>query len=38
MAKLDAARIYQEPEVEGLVADYLANMGNNVLTKWATTS
>ena len=36
MAKLDAAGIYQESEVEGLVADYLANKGNNALTKWVT--
>jgi hypothetical protein len=33
MAKLDAAGIYQESEVNGLVADYLANKGNNALTK-----
>lgn len=36
MAKLDAAAIYQESEVEGLVADYLAKKGNNALTKWVT--
>jgi type I restriction enzyme, R subunit len=36
MAKLDAAGIYQESEVNGLVADYLANKGNNALTKWVT--
>ncbi|MCX5042470.1 DEAD/DEAH box helicase family protein [Aldersonia sp. NBC_00410] len=36
MNKLDAAGIYQESEVEGLVADYLANKGNNALTKWVT--
>ena len=36
MAKLDAAAIYHEAEVEGLVADYLANKGNNALTKWVT--
>jgi type I restriction enzyme R subunit len=36
MAKLDAAAIYQESEVEGLVADYLAHKGNNALTKWVT--
>jgi type I restriction enzyme R subunit len=36
MNKLDAAAIYQESEVEGLVADYLANKGNNALTKWVT--
>jgi type I restriction enzyme R subunit len=33
MAKLDAAGIYQEPEVEGLVTDYVANKGNNTLIK-----
>src|SRR5262249_33259339 len=38
MAKLDAAGIYQESEVEGLVADYLANKGNNALTKWVTSA
>ena len=36
MAKLDAAGIYQESEVDGLVDDYLANKGNNALTKWVT--
>ncbi|UXA10000.1 DEAD/DEAH box helicase family protein [Mycobacterium sp. SMC-8] len=36
MAKLDAAAIYHEAEVEGLVVDYLANKGNNALTKWVT--
>jgi type I restriction enzyme R subunit len=36
MAKLDAAAIYQESEVDGLVADYLARRGNNALTKWVT--
>lgn len=36
MAKLDAAAIYQESEVGGLVADYLAHKGNNALTKWVT--
>ncbi|WP_163737257.1 type I restriction endonuclease subunit R [Mycobacterium gallinarum] len=36
MAKLDAAAIYHESEVEGLVADYLAHKGNNALTKWVT--
>ncbi|TWH23285.1 type I restriction enzyme R subunit [Rhodococcus rhodochrous J45] len=36
MAKLDAAGIYLEPEVDGLVADYLADKGNNALTKWIT--
>lgn len=36
MAKLDAAAIYQESEIDGLVADYLAKKGNNALTKWVT--
>ena len=36
MAKLDAAGIYHESEVEGLVDDYLAHKGNNALTKWVT--
>ncbi|WP_374023212.1 type I restriction endonuclease subunit R [Mycobacterium sp. HNNTM2301] len=36
MNKLDAAGIYQESEINGLVADYLANKGNNALTKWVT--
>lgn len=36
MAKLDAAAIYREAEVEGLVVDYLAHKGNNALTKWVT--
>jgi type I restriction enzyme R subunit len=36
MAKLDAAAIYYEAEVDGLVADYLAKKGNNALTKWVT--
>ena len=36
MNKLDAAGIYQESEIDGLVADYLANKGNNALTKWVT--
>jgi type I restriction enzyme R subunit len=36
MNKLDAAAIYLDSEVEGLVADYLANKGNNALTKWVT--
>lgn len=36
MAKLDAAGIYYESEIEGLVADYLAHKGNNALTKWVT--
>ena len=33
MSKLDAAGIYHDSEVEGVVADYLANKGNNALTK-----
>ena len=36
MAKLDAAGIYLESEVNGLVADFLAHKGNNALTKWVT--
>jgi type I restriction enzyme, R subunit len=36
MNKLDAAAIYLDSEVEGLVADYLAHKGNNALTKWVT--
>jgi type I restriction enzyme, R subunit len=36
MNKLDAAGIYQESEINGLVDDYLANKGNNALTKWVT--
>ena len=36
MSKLDAAGIYHDSEVEGVVADYLANKGNNALTKWVT--
>jgi type I restriction enzyme R subunit len=36
MAKLDAATIYHDSEVEGLVRDYLAHKGNNALTKWVT--
>jgi type I restriction enzyme, R subunit len=36
MAKLDAAGIYQESEIDGLVVDYLAGKGNNALTKWVT--
>jgi len=36
MSKLDAAAIYQETEIDGLVADYLAKKGNNALTKWVT--
>ena len=36
MGKLDAAAIYHEAEIEGLVTDYLARKGNNALTKWVT--
>jgi type I restriction enzyme R subunit len=36
MAKLDAATIYHDSEVNGLVDDYLAKKGNNALTKWVT--
>ena len=41
MNKLDAAGIYQESEVEGLVSDYLANAkqphkGHEALNKWVT--
>ena len=36
MAKLDAAGIYQESEIEGLVRDFLAHKGHNALTKWVT--
>jgi type I restriction enzyme R subunit len=36
MNKLDAAGIYQESEINGLVADYLAKKGNNALSKWVT--
>ena len=41
MNKLDAARIYQESEVEGLVSDYLAivkqpHKGHEALNKWVT--
>jgi type I restriction enzyme R subunit len=36
MNKLDAAGIYHESEIDGLVADYLAKKGNNALTKWVT--
>nr|WP_090281496.1 type I restriction endonuclease [Mycolicibacterium komanii]CRL77967.1 type III restriction enzyme res subunit [Mycolicibacterium komanii] len=41
MAKLDAAGIYHESEVNGLVADYLANArqphkGHEALNKWVT--
>lgn len=36
MNKLDAAAIHTDAEVNALVADYLANKGNNALTKWVT--
>lgn len=36
MAKLDAANIYQWAEVNSLAADFVANKGNNALTKWVT--
>ncbi|WP_338856840.1 type I restriction endonuclease [Gordonia hongkongensis] len=36
MAKLDTAGIYQWAEVNGLAADFVANKGNNALTKWIT--
>lgn len=36
MNKLDAAGIYQESEINGLVADYLANKGHEALNKWVT--
>jgi len=36
MNKLDAAGIYQESEIDGLVADYLANKGHEALQKWVT--
>ncbi|ETT28763.1 type I restriction-modification system, restriction subunit R [Rhodococcus aetherivorans] len=36
MAKLDAAGVYLDSEIDGLVADYLADKGNNALTKWIT--
>jgi len=34
MNKLDAAAIYTEAEIEGLVVDFQAKKGNNALTKW----
>ncbi|OHU93373.1 type I restriction endonuclease subunit R [Mycobacterium talmoniae] len=34
MSKLDAAGIYQESEIDGLVADYLARKGHEALNKW----
>ncbi|MCR8896799.1 type I restriction endonuclease [Gordonia sp. GONU] len=36
MAKLDATGIYQWAEVNGCAADFVANKGNNALTKWVT--
>lgn len=36
MNKLDAAGIYTEAEINGLVDDYLAGKGNNALVKWVT--
>jgi type I restriction enzyme R subunit len=36
MNKLDAADVYREAEIDGLVADFLAKKGNNALTKWVT--
>ena len=36
MAKLDAAGIYHDSEINGLVDDFLAHKGNNALTKWVT--
>jgi type I restriction enzyme R subunit len=36
MAKLAAATIYYEAEVDALAADYLAHKGNNALMKWVT--
>ena len=36
MNKLDAAGIYTEAEIDGLVADFQAKKGNNALTKWVT--
>jgi type I restriction enzyme, R subunit len=34
--RLDAAGIYLESEIEGLVADYLRNKGHEALKKWVT--
>jgi type I restriction enzyme R subunit len=34
--KLDAAGIYQDSEINGLVGDYLAHKGHEALTKWVT--
>lgn len=36
MNKLDAAGIYQESEINGLVGDYLAHKGHEALNKWVT--
>ena len=36
MAKLEITGMYLESEVQGLVRDYLANKGNNALTRWVT--
>jgi len=36
MNKLDAAAIYTQGEIDGLVADFQAKKGNNTLTKWVT--
>jgi len=36
MNKLDAANIYTEAEIDGLVADFQAKKGNNALAKWVT--
>jgi type I restriction enzyme, R subunit len=36
MNKLDAAGIYLQAEIDGLVRDFLAKKGNNALTKWVT--
>jgi type I restriction enzyme R subunit len=34
MSKLDAAAIYTDADVDGLVADYLAGKGHEALNKW----
>jgi type I restriction enzyme, R subunit len=36
MNKLDAAGIFQESEINGLVDDYLAHKGHEALNKWVT--
>ena len=36
MNKLDAAAIYTDAEIDGLVTDFQAKKGNNALTKWVT--